>query len=107
MKLKSIYTKNGVLTHEYFVNESDKEELVAKMGLANDMEDSLGCLLSNYNEDQCVLIETHLDSTLLIDGTIFSSDMLTPKEEDKDEKKEDFDFNKKVYRFNSKPKIEK
>ena len=76
MKLKSIYTKDGVLTHEYFVNESDKDKIIAEMGLEENLSDGIGEMITNAGEDKCIFIKTHTSCSLMIDDVLFSKDSL-------------------------------
>ena len=76
MKLKSIYTKDGVLIHEYFVNESDKNKIIAEMGLEESLSDGLGEMITNAGEDKCVFIKTHTSCSLMIDDVLSSKDSL-------------------------------
>lgn len=64
MEIKKIYHK-GILTHEYFVNESDTNEIVEKMGLDKSLNDKLSDYLKN---NECLIIKRGNDYTLMSNG---------------------------------------
>ena len=74
MKLKSIYNKDGVLTYEYFVNESDKDEIIKKTGLDESLSEKLGELLTNVEEDKCIFRETNTSFSITIGNVIITKD---------------------------------
>lgn len=71
MKLKSIYTKNGLLVHEYFVDLNDKEILIEKMGLDDKNASKLEDLLSDTGNEGSILIENNMGCTLILKGVCF------------------------------------
>lgn len=69
MELKKIYN-NGTLTHEYFVNESDTDEVLKKLNFDNDLKDNLNDYLKNH---ECILVQKGDVYTLESDGVELSA----------------------------------
>ena len=70
MEIKSIYNRNGILTHEYKVNGSDVKDIITDMNLDSDLADSLKSYLDGNN---CILVKRNNDYVLKVDGKEYSN----------------------------------
>jgi len=101
MEIKKIYN-HGVLTHELYVNESDTDEIIAKMGLNESLKDDLSYYLKN---NECIFIQRGGDYVLMVDNKEYTSvdiPKLANKEKVEDAKPYQSLKQNKNYGFNKK-----
>ena len=95
MEIKTIYHKNGVLTHEYKVDGNDVEEIISNMELNNDLKNNFKSYLDS---NECVLIKRGLNYLLGVNKKEYTSDKIEKlveiEEEDKDDKPYSKNYNK-------------
>ena len=65
MDIKKIYTENGKVIKEYFVHKEDAKEVASKLGIDDDLVETLENILAT---DDFVVVEKNGGFSLLRDG---------------------------------------
>ena len=73
MNIKKIYTENGKVIKEYFVHKEDAKEVASKLGIGDDLVETLENILST---DEFIVVENEKGFSLSKDGKMVSFDII-------------------------------
>ena len=73
MNIKKIYTENGKVIKEYFVHKEDAKEVASKLGISDDLVETLENILST---DEFIVVENENGFSLSKDGKMVSFDII-------------------------------
>jgi enolase len=73
MNIKKIYTQNGKVIKEYFVHKEDAKEVASKLGIGDDLVETLENILST---DEFIVVENEGGFSLSKDGKMVSFDII-------------------------------
>ena len=74
MNIKKIFTENGKVIKEYFVHKEDAKEVASKLGISDDLVETLENILAT---DEFVVVENENGFSLSKDGKMVSFDIIT------------------------------
>lgn len=73
MNIKKIYTENGKVIKEYFVHKEDAKEVASKLGIDDDLVETLENILAT---DEFVVVENENGFSLSKDGKMVSFNII-------------------------------
>ena len=73
MDIKKIYTENGKVIKEYFVHKEDAKEVASKLGISDDLVESLENILAT---DDFIVVENENGFSLSKDGKMVGFDII-------------------------------
>lgn len=73
MNIKKIYTENGKVIKEYFVHKEDAKEVASKLGIGDDLVETLENILAT---DEFVVVENENGFSLSKDGKMVSFNVI-------------------------------
>lgn len=74
MDIKKIYTENGKVIKEYFVHKEDAKEVASKLGISDDLVETLENILST---DEFIVVENENGFSLSKDGKMVGFNIIS------------------------------
>src|SRR5574344_872376 len=74
MDIKKIYTENGKVIKEYFVHKEDAKDVASKLGIGDDLVETLEKILST---DEFIVVENDNGFSLSKDGKIVGFNIIS------------------------------
>ena len=74
MNIKKIYTENGKVIKEYFVHKEDAKEVASKLGVSDDLVETLENILAT---DEFVVVENENGFSLSTDGKMVGFNIIS------------------------------
>lgn len=74
MDIKKIYTENGKVINEYFVHKEDAKEVASKLGISDDLVETLENILST---DEFIVVENEKGFSLSKDGKMVGFNIIS------------------------------
>ena len=73
MNIKKIFTENGKVIKEYFVHKEDAKEVASKLGISDDLVETLENILAT---DEFIVVENENGFSLSKDGKMVSFNVI-------------------------------